>query len=116
MREPLNPFLDASLIYLDDYRQVEGTRLEFVWSKDWAPMKPLSSIEFDDHALPLLTRWRDATFGRAVANFPTSHRELVDHPLILDSVVENTTQRALERLARFMPGLGATTSTDEVTP
>jgi len=97
-RENLNVFIDASLIYLDDYHQREGTRLEIKWFKGLMEhRKPLSTMEFDDDVRPL-SRWRDATFGTNVGIDMT----MMSQPLMLDSVRDYT--------QRHMPGPGRTST------
>ena len=106
MRENLNVFVDASLIYLDDYHQREGTRLEIKWSRGHMEhRKPLSTMQFDDEVRPL-TRWRDAVFGTT----PTVNGIIMDHPLMLESVSEHAEQHALMVLSKHMP-IGLTTDT-----
>lgn len=99
MREHLNVFIDASLIYLDDYMQRDGTRLEVKWFRGHMEhRKPLSTIEFDDQVM-VLSRWRDAIFGTT----PTMNGIMMDHPIILEAVNEHATQHALRIPSKHAP-------------
>lgn len=91
-REHLNVFVDASLIYLDHYSCIEGTKLEIRWFKGGLQARGvLSTIEFPDE-IRSLVRWREATFAVFVFGTRPDPSGRMDQPLMLEAVNEQVTR------------------------